>query len=90
IPYWYFAHFRELDRLYYPSEFWGYTDFSPLPWPRIRRDFDYVLQAGDPDPRVDARIRPYAHELFRDGDITVYAPDAVAGPTRSVIARTVR
>lgn len=72
-PYSHLAHVRERTRAYYPPENWGVRVFTPLPWPRIRRDFDYVVLAGDDDPRVRALVAPYARAVAREGDVTVYA-----------------
>ncbi|GJG87405.1 hypothetical protein tb265_25860 [Gemmatimonadetes bacterium T265] len=72
-PYTHMAHVRERARVYYPNEDWGVRVFTALPWPRIRRDFDYIVQAGDDDARVRAAIAPYARPVFRDGDVTAYA-----------------
>jgi hypothetical protein len=67
------AYVRERSRVYYPDESWGAARVPPLPWARIRRDFDVVIHAGDPDPRVLAALRAHARELYREGDVTVYA-----------------
>jgi len=72
------AHVRERDRMFYPSEDWGQQTFAPLPWGRIWRDADFVVHAGDDDPRIRAELAAHAVPLLRDGDVTLYASTAAA------------
>ena len=79
-PYLHLAHVRERARVFYPDEGWGVGGVTPLPWARIRHDFDYLVSAGDADPRVWAEVRPHARPVYRDGDVTVLVITPSGGP----------
>jgi hypothetical protein len=67
----FYEHFRRKNLLYFPPLDWGFKDFSPLDWKQLRRDFQYIIEAGD-DPRADALIQEHARVLARSGKVTVY------------------
>ncbi|HET7553656.1 MAG TPA: hypothetical protein VFK04_20345 [Gemmatimonadaceae bacterium] len=67
----YFRHFDVLVHPYLPAARWGTTDFSPLDWGRIARDYDYIIQAGD-DERAGSILRAHATERARVGVMTLY------------------
>jgi hypothetical protein len=67
----YFRHFEVLVHPYLPAARWGTTDFSPLDWDRISRDYDYIVQAGD-DQRAGSILGAHATEKARVGAMTLY------------------
>ncbi len=73
------AHVRERDRFYFYPETWGADSAPPLPWARIWRDADAVIHAGDDDPRVRAEVGAHGRAVYRDGDVTLYAPSPAGG-----------
>jgi hypothetical protein len=77
----YFRHFDVLVHPYLPAARWGTTDFSPLDWDRISRDYDYIIQAGD-DERAGSVLRAHATEKARVGVMTLYEVGSPVAATR--------
>lgn len=66
------AHFVVTSHLYAPDEKWGTSDFQPLDWGRIARDYKFILQAGD-DPRATAALADNTRPVYRRGQFVLYA-----------------
>ena len=71
-----FNHFRVVHPPYLPDAGWGVRTWDPLDCGRIRRDYDYVLEAGA-DDRAQRLIEQCAAVEFRSGEVTV-SPSACA------------
>jgi len=72
------SHFELRHVPYFPVYDWGTTLFQPLDCPKVKRDYDYVLQAGR-DSQARALIVRCATAAFVAGDITVYRVTASSG-----------
>jgi hypothetical protein len=70
-PFTHFAHFQVRARPYVPPFQWGVRTFAPLDWASIRRDYDYIVQAGA-DPRAASYLGAHALAQHRAGAITLY------------------
>jgi hypothetical protein len=83
-----FGHFRIPVHRYYPLDRWGFVDFTPLDWPRIGREYDFVVQAGR-DPQATRAIAAGAEERVRVGDVTLYTVrrPAAGGPAAVAVSR---
>jgi hypothetical protein len=66
-----FAHFDLQRSLYFPLYGWAIQSYEPLDCRRVRRDYDYVVQAG-PDPKAGRLISRCARPVFTLQDITIY------------------
>jgi hypothetical protein len=66
-----YAHFDLQRPLYYPRYSWAIKAYEPLDCRRVRRDYDYVVQAGH-DSQAGGLIGRCAHPVFTVKDITVY------------------
>ncbi len=64
-------HFDVRSSLYFPLATWGTESFEPLDCRRVRRDYDYILQAGL-DARARRLIERCGNQAFTVGDIAVY------------------
>jgi hypothetical protein len=67
----YYEHLRVLNHLYQPAEGWGSRVLGPLDCEAIRRDFEFVVQAGD-DPEAGRFIRQCVSPILTRGEITLY------------------
>jgi hypothetical protein len=76
------SHFDVRSSLYFPLAGWGVDYFEPLDCVRVRRDYDYILQAGQ-DARAGRLIEQCGRELFSVGDIRVYRVRSATSERRS-------
>jgi hypothetical protein len=66
------AHFIEPTHLYLADSEWGEPDNMPdLPWARIDREYDYILQTAG-GSRVQSYLRRYADEVWSDEPFILY------------------
>lgn len=66
------AHFIEPTHLYLADSEWGEPDNMPgLPWARIDREYDYILQTAG-GSRVQAYLRKHADEVWADEPFVLY------------------
>ena len=73
-----FAHFRELDPSYTIFDPWRKAGSPSLPWPVIRSEYDFVIQAGA-DSALGSMLAEGACAGDRQGAITAYAVGAACG-----------
>jgi hypothetical protein len=69
-------HFVERNHLYEPADRWGLTDFDPLDWRQIGRDYDYIVEAGA-NPRATRLLSEGARPVKRVGDVTLFRVERV-------------
>lgn len=66
------AHFVEPTHLYFPDTEWGEPKNSPpLPWDRIDREYDYIIQLTGGE-RVASYLRRHADEVWHDDAFAIY------------------
>jgi len=66
------AHFIEPEHLYLADSEWGEPDNMPdLPWARIDKEYDYILQTAG-GSRVQSYLRRYADEVWSDEPFILY------------------
>jgi hypothetical protein len=70
-------HFTVHPALYFPLARWGVELYEPLDCERIRRDYDYILQAGV-DAKAGRLIERCSREAFTIGEFKVYHVTPVA------------
>ncbi len=73
---WFMPYFNEPSHLYAPPIGWfggGIVQLGPLDWPRIAREYDYVVVAGT-DPAMRADVAAHARPLSHLGNVAVYDP----------------
>jgi hypothetical protein len=73
-----FRHFATITHTYQPPDFWTEAEPMRLDWPRIAREYDYLIGAVR-NPRVRVYMASHARETFRAGDVSVYQVVAPAG-----------
>jgi hypothetical protein len=76
-----FAHFRETDPPFAVFDPWRAAGAPPLPWPRLAREYDYVLQAGE-DAELSDLIAAGSCLATRRGRIAAYR---ISGPCHPVL-----
>jgi hypothetical protein len=64
-------YFDVRSSLYFPLAAWGVESFEPLDCERVRRDYDYILQAGL-DAKAGRAIERCGSVAFTVGDFRVY------------------
>ena len=66
------SHFVEPTHLYFPDTEWGEpTNTPPLPWERIDREYDFVIQLTGGE-RVATYLRRHADEVWHDDAFALY------------------
>jgi len=66
------AHFVEPVHLYYADSEWGGPKNTPaLPWKRIDREYDYIMQLAG-GSRVESYLQRHADELWHDDTFHLY------------------
>lgn len=66
------AHFIEPKHLYLADSEWGDpTNTPPLPWARIDREYDYIMQLAG-DGRVEEYLKRHADEVWHDDTFHLY------------------
>lgn len=66
------AHFIEPKHLFLADLEWGTPhDMPGLPWPRIDKEYDYILQLAG-GTRAEAYLRQHADEVWHDSTLVLY------------------
>lgn len=78
-----FAHFREMDPPFAVYDPWRAAGEPALPWPRLNREYDFLLQAGE-DPELSDLIAAGSCLAMRRGSIAAYR---IGGPCRPISGR---
>ena len=66
------AHFLEPKHLYLAESEWGdEQNTPPLPWKRIDREYDYIMQLAG-GSRVEAYLKQHADEVWHDNIFHLY------------------
>jgi hypothetical protein len=66
------AHFVEPTHLYHADSEWGNPkNTPPLPWTRIDREYDYIIQLAG-GSRVESYLTQHADEVWHDDPFVIY------------------
>jgi len=71
-------HFHELDPPWSLDRPWRVMGMPPLPWARIRLEYDDIVLAGD-DAELEARLAEHSCEVNHQGEVRLYAVAGACG-----------